>query len=155
MKNVVKMHGMNKVRTILGNNQLDTQLLYFTIRLLWFSTCFEHYMLIIRRVNCIDAASGIVTLSEFLILVFRRAENGGVLPKHVAVNRPLYFCIYQVCMYCHKWEICPATEQIPRLLQNLGVCWHAHKRLLLSPFLYQIRRMQPIIGFKNHISVSC
>ena len=43
---------------ILDNDQLDTQLLYFTIRLL----CFEHYMLIIRRLDCIDAASGIVTL---------------------------------------------------------------------------------------------
>ena len=43
---------------ILGNDQLDTQLLYFTTRILWSSTCFEHYMLIIRRLNCIDAASG-------------------------------------------------------------------------------------------------
>jgi hypothetical protein len=47
---------------ILGNDQFDTQSLYFTIRLLWSSTCFEHYMLIIRRLNCIDAASGIATL---------------------------------------------------------------------------------------------
>ena len=48
----------------LGNDQLDTQLLDFTISLLSSSTCFEHYMLIIRRLNCIDAASGIVTLSK-------------------------------------------------------------------------------------------
>ena len=47
---------------ILGNDQLDTQLLYFTIRLLWSSTCFEHYMFIIRRLNCIYAVSGIITL---------------------------------------------------------------------------------------------
>ena len=47
---------------ILDNDQLDTQLLCFTIRLLYSTTCFEHYMLIIRRLNCIDAASGIVTL---------------------------------------------------------------------------------------------
>ena len=33
------------------SDQLDTQLLYFTIRLLWSSTCFEHYMLIIRRLS--------------------------------------------------------------------------------------------------------
>ena len=51
---------------VLGNDQLDTQLLYFTIRLLWSSTCFEQYMLINRRLNCIDAASGIVTLSKWL-----------------------------------------------------------------------------------------
>ena len=50
------------ISIILGNDQLDIQLLYFTTRLLWSSTCFEHYMLIIRRLNCIDAASGIVTL---------------------------------------------------------------------------------------------
>ena len=35
---------------------------YFTIRLLRSSTCFEHCMLIIRSLNRIDAASGIVTL---------------------------------------------------------------------------------------------
>ena len=51
---------------ILGNDQLDTQLLYFTIRLLRSSTCFEYYTLIVRRLNCIDAASGIVTLSKWL-----------------------------------------------------------------------------------------
>ena len=51
--------------TILGNDQLDTQLLYFII-LLCSSTCFEHYMLIIRRLNCIVAASGIVTLCMWL-----------------------------------------------------------------------------------------
>ena len=44
----------------LDNDQLDAHLLYFTIRPLQSSTCFEHYMLIIRRLNCIDAASGIV-----------------------------------------------------------------------------------------------
>jgi hypothetical protein len=53
------------VNIILGNDQLDTQLVYFTIRLLWSSTCIEHYMLIIRRLNFIDAASGIVTLSKW------------------------------------------------------------------------------------------
>ena len=50
---------------ILDNDQLNTKLLYFTIRLLWSSTCFEHYVLIIMRLNCIDAASGIVTLSKW------------------------------------------------------------------------------------------
>jgi len=46
----------------LDNDQLDAHLLYFTIRPLQSSTCFEYYMLIIRRLNCIDAASGIVLL---------------------------------------------------------------------------------------------
>ena len=50
----------------LGNDQIDTQLLYFTVRLLCPSTCFEHYMLIIRKLKCIDAASDIVTLSKWL-----------------------------------------------------------------------------------------
>ena len=44
----------------LDNDQLDAHLLYFTTRPLQSSTCFEHYMLIIRRLNCTDAASGIV-----------------------------------------------------------------------------------------------
>jgi len=48
---------------ILDNDQRDAHLLYFTVYLLHSSTCFEYYMLIIRRLNCIDAASGIVTLS--------------------------------------------------------------------------------------------
>jgi len=55
----------NIIASFLDNDQLDTRLLYFTIRLLLSSTCFEHCMLIIRRLNCIDAASGIVTLSKW------------------------------------------------------------------------------------------
>ena len=42
----------------LDSDQLDTHLLYFTVR-------FEHYMLIIRRLNCTAAASGIVTLCKW------------------------------------------------------------------------------------------
>jgi len=49
---------------LLDNDQLDTQLLYFTIHLLWSSTCFKHYVLIIRRLSRIDATSGIVTLRK-------------------------------------------------------------------------------------------
>jgi len=45
---------------ILDNDQLETHLLYFTMYLLHSCTCFEHYMLIIRRLNFTDAASGIV-----------------------------------------------------------------------------------------------
>jgi len=52
-------------RIILDNDERDAHLLYFTIYLLHSSTCFEHYMLIIRRLNCTDAASGIVTLSKW------------------------------------------------------------------------------------------
>ena len=48
----------------LDNDQLDAHLLYFTIRPLQSSTCFEHYMLIIRRLNCIDAASDIVPCKQ-------------------------------------------------------------------------------------------
>ena len=44
----------------LDNDQLDANWLYFTIRPLQFSTRFDHYMLMIRRLKCIDAASGIV-----------------------------------------------------------------------------------------------
>ena len=45
---------------ILDNDQRDAHLLYFTIYLSYSSTCFEHFVLIIRGMNCIDAASGIV-----------------------------------------------------------------------------------------------
>ena len=44
-----------------NNDQLDAHLLNFTIPLLYSSTCFKHFMLIIGRLNCIDAASGIVS----------------------------------------------------------------------------------------------
>jgi hypothetical protein len=47
----------------LDNEQLVAHLLCFTIRPLQSCTCFEHYMLIIMRLNCIDAASGIVSQS--------------------------------------------------------------------------------------------
>ena len=46
----------------LDNDQLDAHLLYFTIRPLQLSTCFEHYMLIISMLNCIDATFGIFLL---------------------------------------------------------------------------------------------
>jgi len=49
-----------EINMSLDNDQLDAHLLYFTIRPLQSSKCFKHYMFIIRRVNCIDAASGIV-----------------------------------------------------------------------------------------------
>ena len=47
------------------NDQLDTHLLYFTIYFLHSSTCFEHYILIIRRWNCIDTASVNRPLSQW------------------------------------------------------------------------------------------
>ena len=72
---------------ILDNNQLDTQLLYFTIRLLQSSTCFENYMLIIRRVNCINAASGIVTLSKW---------PSGALDGHLTESDDTRCCINKI-----------------------------------------------------------
>ena len=71
---------------ILDNDQLDTHLLYFTIRLLQSSTCFKHYMLIIRRLNCIDAASGIV-LSVSDLPVHSLRENQFSL--NLCTGRPL------------------------------------------------------------------
>jgi hypothetical protein len=50
-------HDLNRFQAILNtvlnlnldNDQLDAHLLYFTLRPLKSSTCFEHYMLIIKR----------------------------------------------------------------------------------------------------------
>jgi len=38
--------------------------IFFIISLLYASTCFEHYVLIIRRSNLCYTASGIVTLKQ-------------------------------------------------------------------------------------------
>ena len=56
------------------NNQLEAQLLYLYCISPQSSTCFEHYMLIIRRLNSTDAASGIV-LSVSGRPVHRLREN--------------------------------------------------------------------------------
>ena len=67
----------------LDNDQLDAHLLYFTIRPLQSSTCFEHYIAHHQEVNCIDAASGIV-LSVSDRPVHRLRENcGAVLSQPV------------------------------------------------------------------------
>jgi len=47
--------------TVLVINQLDAQNLCFIISLLYASTCFKHYVLIIRRSKLYCTASGIVT----------------------------------------------------------------------------------------------
>ena len=83
------MYSKQKInRQALDNDQLGAHLLCFTIRPLQSSTCFEHYMLIIRRLNCIDAASGIV-LSVSGHPVHRLRENCGAVlsqPVHRTVT---------------------------------------------------------------------
>jgi len=58
-----------RLSIILGNDQLEAQLLDFTTRLLCSSTCFEHYMLIMRRLNCIDAATDAVSIQFNLLMI--------------------------------------------------------------------------------------
>jgi len=61
----------------LDNDQLDAHLLYLTIRPLESSICFKQYMIIIRRLNCIDAVSGIVrSASGGLVHRCTRAPDG-------------------------------------------------------------------------------
>ena len=50
---------------ILVINQLDAQIFFFIISLLYASTCFEHYVLIIRRSKLYYTASGVVTLCRW------------------------------------------------------------------------------------------
>jgi hypothetical protein len=49
----------------LVNDQLDAQLLYFIIRLLQSSTCFEQRHAHHQEVSCTNTASGIVTLCKW------------------------------------------------------------------------------------------
>ena len=62
-------HSRDKIHYMLcislDNIQLVAHFLCFTTRPLQSFTCFEHYMLIIRRLNYIDAASGILTVSQW------------------------------------------------------------------------------------------
>jgi len=69
----------------LDNDQIDANLLYFTIRPLQSSTCFQDYMPIIWRLNCIDAASGIV-LSVSGRPVHRLIENCAADDEHVMLE---------------------------------------------------------------------
>jgi len=72
-----------RLSILLDNDQRDAHLLYFTVYLLHSSTCFEYYMFIFRRLNCIDAAFGIV-LSVSDRPVHRLGENhSAVLSKPV------------------------------------------------------------------------
>jgi len=91
-----------RLSKILDNNQLDTHLLYFTIRLLWSSTCFEHYMLIIRRLNRIDAAFGIVTLSQW--------PSGAQVEREQVcwqlANRSICSCSQAVSITCMTYTYC-------------------------------------------------
>ena len=64
------------------NDQLDAHLLYFTIRLLYSSTCFKHYMFIIRRLNCNDAASGIVLSVVRCTGICRHNTDNAHVDKH-------------------------------------------------------------------------
>ena len=86
---------------ILGKDQLYTQLVYFTISLLCSSTCFEHYMLIMRRENCIDAASDIVTLSKWL--------SGAQVERELSLN----LCTGQQLIESDDTRCCINTIQPP------------------------------------------
>jgi len=50
---------------ILVNNQLDIQLFYFIIRVLQSSTCFEQRRVHHQESNCINTATGMVTLCKW------------------------------------------------------------------------------------------
>ena len=82
----------------LANDQLDTQFLYFIIRLVQSSTCFEHYMLIIRRLNCIDAsvvATGVVNLPmPPLCSAFRAIFRFPLLPTRTGTDNVRSQCSY-------------------------------------------------------------
>ena len=67
---------------ILANNQLDA-LFHVFIYLFHLSTCFEHQVLIIRRSNCINTSSGMISLCKWLLgmLVRRELVPGTGIPS--------------------------------------------------------------------------
>ena len=68
--------------TTLINDQLDAQFLYSIIRLLQSSTCFEQRYAHHQEVNCINIASGIVTLCKWL--------SGMQVEKEPVPSQPAY-----------------------------------------------------------------
>ena len=71
---------------ILVINQLDAQILYIIINLLYASTCFEHYVLIIRRSKLYYTASVIITLCRW--------------PSRAQVERVLSQTVHRTATYC-------------------------------------------------------
>jgi hypothetical protein len=61
------------------------------VRLLYSSTCFEHYTLIIRMLNCIVSASGIVTVSQW--------PSGAQVERELDVSQ-LVHVTYNVKLRC-------------------------------------------------------
>ena len=51
---------LNNILPVLVTDKLNAQISFFIISLLYSSTCFEHYVLIIRRSKLYYTASGIV-----------------------------------------------------------------------------------------------
>jgi len=81
----------------LDNDQLDTHLLYFTIRPLQYSTCFKHYMLIIRRL--------ILKVLEFFDYkkVIRIISKVG---RHDSCRNLLTDLNYFHCLVCIYMRLC-------------------------------------------------
>ena len=61
------------------------------VRLLYSSTCLEHYIFIIRGLNCIESASGIVTLSQW--------PSGAQVERELDVSQ-LVHVTYNVKLRC-------------------------------------------------------
>ena len=75
---------------ILDNDQRDAHLLYFTIYLLHSSTCSEHYMLIVRRLNCINPYPTALPYGNGMVLhFFQQQESSTTKTVHKVINKGL------------------------------------------------------------------
>ena len=68
---------------ILANNQLDALLRVF-IHSFHLCTCFEHQVLIIRRSNCINTSSGMISLCDCLV-----CRSTGIPSSHLHIKQSL------------------------------------------------------------------
>ena len=102
---------------ILVINQLNAQNLVFLISLLYASTFFEHYVLIIRRSKLCYTASVIVTPCRW--------PSGAQVERGLCTGRPPTECDDTRCCIIQFW---PPDDEHMMLETCRGIKWTSYKR---------------------------
>ena len=88
---------------ILAINQLNAQKSSFIISLLYASTCFKHYVLIIRRSKLYYTASGINTLTKKVAFIqLLKLFGVHLLYTNFRIYRKCNLTVFKTCFLC-RW----------------------------------------------------